>query len=269
MKQESYSMDDLLDIMRALRDPKTGCPWDQKQDFKTIAPYTIEEAYEVSDAITRNDMEDLCDELGDLLLQVVYHAQMAKEDEFFSFDDVVNAVCNKMVRRHPHVFGSDEELKSGKQDWELMKKQERLEKGENDHSALANISVGLASLVRARKLQKKAAKVNFDWPSYHGVLDKLQEEIGELKEAIESNRSDLIEDEMGDVIFSTVNLCRHMKVDADIALQRANRKFETRFRRLEKIVSEQGNDVASLSIDELEDIWHQAKSFNNIEKSTA
>lgn len=269
MKRESYSVNDLLHIMCALRDPETGCSWDQKQNFKTIAPYTIEEAYEVSDAITRNDMEDLCDELGDLLLQVVYHAQMAKEADQFSFDDVVNAVCNKMVRRHPHVFGSDEGLKLGKQDWELIKKQERLEKGENDHSALANISVGLASLVRARKLQKKAAKLNFDWPSYHGVLGKLQEEIDELKEAIEFNQSDSIEDEMGDVLFSTVNLCRHMKVDADVALQRANTKFETRFRSLEKIVSEQGNDMASLSIDELEVLWHQAKSLNNIEKSTA
>ena len=269
MKQQQHSIIDLLDIMQALRDPNTGCPWDKVQNFKTIVPYTIEEAYEVSDAITREDMDDLCDELGDLLLQVVYHAQMAKEENHFSFDDVVNAICEKMVRRHPHVFGSEQDIKGGKQDWELMKRRERLDKGEEDNSALAHISMGLSPLVRARKLQKKAAKVNFDWPSYQGVFDKLQEEVDELKDAIESNQKNIIEEEIGDVLFSVVNLCRHLEVDADIALQQANTKFETRFRAVEKLAVEQGDEVSKLSVDELENLWHQVKSSNSIEKSTA
>ncbi len=264
----NHSIDDLLNIMQALRAPDTGCPWDQVQTFQTIAPYTIEEAYEVSDAIARDHMEDLCDELGDLLLQVVYHAQMAEEENQFGFDQVVNAICEKMIRRHPHVFGSEEEIRSGKQDWELHKKQERAAKGmiEEDESALANVATGFPPVIRAKKLQKKAAKVNFDWPSSSGVLSKLQEEMNELTEAVNLNNSVAIEEEIGDVLFTVVNLCRHLVVDAEISLQKANAKFEKRFRIMEKLAKDSGEILVNLNEKELNILWGQSKS---IEKSTA
>ncbi|MFK8026947.1 MAG: nucleoside triphosphate pyrophosphohydrolase [Gammaproteobacteria bacterium] len=256
------SINDLLEIMQALRDPQTGCSWDKVQTFQTIAPYTIEEAYEVAEAIARNDMRDLCDELGDLLLQVVYHAQMAKETDQFDFDDVVNAICEKMIRRHPHVFGSDEQLAQGKQDWEQFKHQERLAKGELQHdtSALANVSEGLPSLIRARKLQKKASKVNFDWSDVNDVVAKIKEEVIELDEAMSLNQDDAhIEEEVGDVLFSVVNLCRHIEVDADMALQKANLKFEQRFRQVESLIAEQGEQMANLNEEQLDVYWEQAK----------
>ena len=175
--KKSHQIQDLLRIMRTLRDPNHGCPWDQKQDFATIAPYTIEEAYEVADAIARQDYDELCDELGDLLLQVVYHAQMASEQNHFQFDDVVESICNKMIRRHPHVFGDNDQLKQGKPGWEGFKQQERAQRGDNeDASALAGVPIGLQSMLRAKKLQKKASRVNFDWSDIEAVLEKLQEE---------------------------------------------------------------------------------------------
>lgn len=256
------TISELLDIMQALRDPQTGCSWDKVQTFRTIAPYTIEEAYEVAEAIARNDMCDLCDELGDLLLQVVYHAQMAKESDQFDFDDVVDAICEKMTRRHPHVFGSDEQLEEGKQDWEQFKRQERLAKGElqDDTSALANVAEGLPALIRARKLQKKASKVKFDWSNVNDVVKKIKEEVSELEEAINLNQSEAhIEEEVGDVLFSVINLCRHIKVDADVALQKANSKFERRFRRVESLIEEQGEKMSSLNEDQLNRYWEKAK----------
>ena len=258
------SIDDLLKIMQALRDPKTGCSWDKVQTFNTIVPYTIEEAYEVADAIARNDMPDLCDELGDLLLQVVYHAQMAQEGNHFSFNDVVNAICEKMIRRHPHVFGSDAQIEQGKQDWEQFKQQERLVKGklEQDTSAIANVAEGLPALIRARKLQKKAAKVNFDWSDVKDVAAKIKEEVGELEEAINLHQSDTrIEEEMGDVLFSVINLCRHVGVDADVALQKSNSKFERRFRLLESLVQEEGEEITSLEERELDLHWQRVKKI--------
>ena len=258
------SINDLLKIMRTLRDPEIGCSWDKVQTFNTIVPYTIEEAYEVADAIERNDMQDLCDELGDLLLQVVYHAQMAQEVNQFSFDDVVNAICEKMIRRHPHVFGSDEQVEQGKQDWEQFKQQERLAKGklEQDASAIANVAQGLPALIRARKLQKKAAKVNFDWSEVSAVLAKLKEEVDELEQAVEMKQGDArVEEEMGDVLFSVVNLCRHLSVDADVALQKSNSKFERRFRLVETLVTEQGKQMTELEEAELEQCWQQAKKI--------
>lgn len=260
MKQK-YSIAELLEIMQSLRDPDTGCSWDQVQTFQTIAPYTIEEAYEVAEAISRNDMPDLCDELGDLLLQVVYHAQMAKELGEFNFDDVVRAVCEKMIRRHPHVFGNREQISQGKQDWESFKRQEHLEKGKvEDNSVLANIAQGLPPLVRARKLQKKAAKVNFDWTDIVGVMDKLKEETQELEQTI-AEKQDIhhVEDEIGDVLFSVINICRHAKVDADVALQKANAKFELRFRLMETLIAEQSESVKELSQEQLDKYWNQAK----------
>ncbi|MEM7304661.1 MAG: nucleoside triphosphate pyrophosphohydrolase [Pseudomonadota bacterium] len=265
MNKDQYSVSDLLDIMCALRDSESGCPWDIKQSFETIAPYTIEEAYEVSDAITRGNMDELCDELGDLLLQVVYHSQMAQEENHFSFDDVVNAICHKMIRRHPHVFGNDEDIKQGQPDWEQIKSVERLEKSEQDQSALSHVSPGLPSMLRARKLQKKAAKVKFDWPDYQGVLEKLNEEISELEEAVRSSQSDKVKEEIGDVLFTVVNLCRHLKMDADITLQQANSKFEARFRLMERLALDKGLELAKLEIDELEALWGQSKSLNRME----
>jgi ATP diphosphatase len=256
------SINDLLEIMQALRDPQTGCSWDKVQTFETIVPYTIEEAYEVAEAISRNDMQDLCDELGDLLLQVVYHAQMAQEVNQFSFDDVVTAICEKMTRRHPHVFGSELQVKQGKQDWEQFKQQERLTRGQsqNDNSALANVAEGLPALIRARKLQNKAAKVNFDWSDIKSVIAKLKEEVGELEEAINLQQGDLrVEEEMGDVLFSAINLCRHANIDADVALQKSNAKFERRFRLVESLIIKQGEQMSDLEENQLDVYWEQAK----------
>ena len=262
----SYSIQDLLAIMQSLRDPDTGCPWDKVQTFETIITYTVEEAYEVSDAIERNHMNDLCEELGDLLLQVVYHSEMASEQNYFTFDDVVNAICKKMIRRHPHVFGSKQEIASGKQDWEQSKKQEMLEKGIVDESILAHVPSGLPPTIRARKLQKKAAKANFDWESIEGVINKLEEEVSELKQAINNDSVEQIEEEIGDVLFSVVNLCRHSKHDADYCLQKSNTKFEARFRRMEAMINDEGFNIQELSVRQLDQFWCQSK---RMEKSTA
>ena len=261
------SLQDLVGIMRSLRHSETGCPWDIVQTFKTIAPYTIEEAYEVSDAINRQNMSDLCEELGDLLLQVIYHSQMAAEENHFTIDDVIAKICEKMISRHPHVFGSDEEKRLGKNDWEEHKKREWQAKGkEQDTSYLANVTEGLSPMLRAKKLQKKAAKANFDWPSKVGVLNKLDEEINELKQAIQSEDNDSVEEELGDLLFTIINLSRHVKIDADIALQKANAKFENRFRKMEALAVQAGYKFSELSDDQLDGLWCESKS---IEKSTA
>ncbi len=255
-----YTIQDLLEIMRALRDPETGCPWDQVQTFKTIAPYTIEEAYEVADAIARNDGQELCDELGDLLLQVVYHAQMATEQNDFKFDDVVNAICSKMIRRHPHVFGDQAQIDQGKPDWDELKKQERASQGlAQDASALAGVATGLPALLRARKLQKKASKVNFDWSAITPVLAKMQEELAELEQAVAQQEAAAIEDELGDVLFCAVNIARHVKLDAELALHKANNKFERRFRRVEAIAQQRQLQLTALDEQALEALWQEAK----------
>ena len=259
----------LLDIMAALRDPATGCPWDIEQDFASIAPYTIEEAYEVADAIDRGDMADLRDELGDLLLQVVFHAQMAKEQHAFEFGDVVAAICDKMTRRHPHVFG-DEARRSNAdaqlQHWEDLKRAERAAKGETDASALAGISRGLPEWQRAVKLQHKAAKVGFDWPDPAPVLEKLHEEIEEVRAefaAVAENPDDAaardrLEDEIGDILFVCANLARHAKVDFGAALRRANHKFERRFRAMEALAAADGG-LAGQSLEAQDRYWVRAK----------
>jgi len=259
----------LLDIMAALRDPTGGCPWDIEQDFASIAPYTIEEAYEVADAIDRGDMADLRDELGDLLLQVVFHAQMAKEQDAFEFGDVVAAICGKMVRRHPHVFG-DEARRSNAdaqlQHWEDFKRAERAAKGESDASALAGISRGLPEWQRAVKLQHKAAKVGFDWPDPAPVLEKLHEEIEEVRAefaAVAANPGDAaardrLEDEIGDILFVCANLARHAKVDVGAALRRANHKFERRFRAMEVLAAADGG-LAGQSLEAQDRYWVLAK----------
>jgi MazG family protein len=228
-------------IMKALRAPKTGCPWDLEQNFATIAPYTIEEAYEVADAIAREDRADLCEELGDLLLQAVYHAQMADEEGSFKFDDVVEAICRKMVRRHPHVFG-DEKARSAKLAkgfWEAMKAKEK--PGQAEAGVLDGVPVALPGLTRAVKLQAKAAKVGFDWPDVSFVFDKVAEEIAELKSAEKS----AAQDEYGDLLFAVANLARHMGIDPEASLRDANAKFERRFAFIEARLKERGSSPAA------------------------
>lgn len=250
----------LIALMAALRDPQNGCPWDREQDFSTIAPYTIEEAYEVADAIARNDMAELRDELGDLLFQVVFHARMAQEAGAFSFDDVVAAIVEKMTRRHPHVFGNDSVADAEEQThaWEAHKAKERREKGEH-HSLLDGVTLGLPALVRAAKLQKRAARAGFDWPSVEGVVAKVDEELNEVRAELESNDRAALEDEIGDLLFAGVNLARHAGFDAEEALRAANRRFENRFRYLESHLQEQGRQLEQCSLEEMDRLWLEAK----------
>lgn len=250
MTQSTASgIDRLLQIMARLRDPESGCPWDLEQNFETIAPYTIEEAYEVADAIARQDLAALKDELGDLLLQVVFHAQMAAESRDFSFDDVAHAISDKMERRHPHVFGDALTL-----DWEGIKEEERQALG--DPSALAGVALGLPALLRAEKLQKRAARTAFDWPDPHGARAKVIEEIAEIDGATDA---DALEDEMGDLLFAVVNWARKLGVDPEAALRRGNRKFEKRFRQIETMG---GAGFSALSLDQKEALWVNAKRMD-------
>ncbi len=237
----------LLDVMRRLRDPKTGCEWDTVQTFETIAPYTIEEAYEVADAIERKDMDGLKDELGDLLLQVVFHSQIATDDGHFSFDDVVDAICKKMIRRHPHIFGEAKDTPG----WEQIKAEERADTGKS--SALDGVAMALPALLRAQKIQKRASRVGFDWPDKSPVKAKLLEELEEVEQA---ETEEHIHEEIGDLLFSAVNLSRHYGVDAEQALADATRKFSKRFNKVEETVA---RDMKEMSIDELEEEWQKAK----------
>lgn len=257
-------IDRLLSIMRRLRDPVSGCPWDREQDFRSIVPHTIEEAYEVADAIDRGDMAALREELGDLLLQVVFHAQMAAEQGAFDFGDVVAAIADKMERRHPHVFGDEAVADAAEQTtrWEALKAAERAARGAvEDPSAIAGIARGLPEWQRAVKLQKAAAKVGFDWPGPAPVLDKIAEELEELR--VEFARAprdaDRLEDELGDVLFVAANLTRHAGVDFGAALRRANAKFERRFRAMERYAAADGTDLASLPLDAQDRYWNRAK----------
>jgi ATP diphosphatase len=269
MTEADHPMQRLLAIMAKLRDPDGGCPWDLEQDFSTIAPYTIEEAYEVADAIDRNDMPALKDELGDLLLQVVFHAQMADEQGAFGFADVAAAISDKMVRRHPHVFGDDRQgtAEGVPRSWDDIKRAERAGAGDTDTSALAGIARGLPEWQRAVKLQQRAARVGFDWPSPAPVVAKLHEEIGEMQEefaAVAANPGDArardrLEDELGDVLFVCANLARHAKVDVGSALRRANAKFERRFRTMEQLAQAEGVRLQDLPLDVQEDYWMRAK----------
>jgi ATP diphosphatase len=260
------SIERLLWVMARLRDPDGGCPWDLQQDFASIAPYTIEEAYEVADAIARGDLEHLRDELGDLLLQVVYHAQMAKEAGRFDFEQVAAAIADKMVRRHPHVFGAAEVESARAQShaWEAAKAAERAGKAEaagGDHGILHDVPLALPALVRAAKLQRRAARVGFDWPDAAQVLDKLDEEIAELRTELEGHASaERLSDEIGDLLFATVNLARHLEVDGESALRQANAKFERRFRAIEEALRARGRRLEDASLDEMEALWQAAKA---------
>jgi ATP diphosphatase len=264
------SIDTLLGIMARLRDPQAGCPWDVEQTFSTIAPYTIEEAYEVADAIDRGDLADLKDELGDLLLQVVFHARMAQEQGAFAFGDVVAAISDKMVRRHPHVFADATVADADAQTtaWEEQKRREREDNGHQDRSALAGIARGLPEWQRAVKLQKRAARVGFDWPDVTPVIAKLHEEIDEVRvefAALEADPADAaarerLEEEIGDVLFVCANLARHAQVDVGAALRRANLKFERRFRAMEALADAEAGGLAGLSLQEQDRYWDRAKA---------
>lgn len=241
-------IDPLLEIMRRLRDPDRGCEWDKVQTFATIAPYTIEEAYEVADAIERDDMVALRDELGDLLLQVVFHSQIAADSGTFDFQDVVTAICDKMTRRHPHIFGEAEQSPG----WEQLKAGERERSGQS--SALDGVALALPALLRAQKIQKRAARVGFDWPDKAPVKDKLLEELEEVTAA---SSQEEVHDEIGDLLFSAVNLARHYKVDAERALADATAKFTKRFNMVESNIT---TDMQEMTIEELEEEWQKAKA---------
>ncbi|WP_084399824.1 nucleoside triphosphate pyrophosphohydrolase [Henriciella aquimarina] len=253
----------LKEIMAKLRDPDGGCPWDLEQDFASIAPYTIEEAYEVADAIERQDFGELRDELGDLLLQVVFHSQMASEAGHFSVEDVAHAINDKMVRRHPHVFGTpDGRSASGQTDaWEAIKAQERANKTGNGESvsALDGVARALPALMRAEKLQKRAARTGFDWTNPADILEKLDEETGEVREAIDEGDIDAIEDEIGDLLFVVANLARRFKLDPEIALRKANAKFERRFRAMELLAASTGRVFSDLSLEDQNTLWGDVK----------
>jgi ATP diphosphatase len=253
----------LLAIMARLRDPARGCPWDREQDFATIAPYTIEEAYEVAEAIATNDMAALKDELGDLLFQVVFHARMAEERGAFDFADVAETIADKMLRRHPHVFGDVEIADAAAQTmaWEEHKAQERRAKGgDRKDSALDGVGIALPALTRAEKIQKRAARVGFDWPTAAPIFDKIEEEIAELRAELDANVPARLEDELGDLLFAVANLARHLDVDPETALRNATRKFERRFRRVETLLAESGKTASGSTLDEMEAEWRRAKA---------
>ncbi|MFB4402654.1 nucleoside triphosphate pyrophosphohydrolase [Pseudomonas inefficax] len=266
----TYTLDDLLHLMARLRDPQYGCPWDLKQNYASIVPHTIEEAYEVADTIERGDFEHLQGELGDLLFQVVYYSQLAREEGRFEFDGVVDSITRKLIRRHPHVFPTGElyaqvdtpslseaQVKSR---WEEIKAEERAEKSQPEQlSLLDDVPAALPALSRAAKLQKRAATVGFDWPAALPVLDKVREELDEVLQAMADGDADALEDEVGDLLFAAVNLARHLKQDPEHALRRANRKFERRFRFIEQALRDSGRSIEDCNLDELDALWGEAK----------
>ena len=272
--EPSKDISRLIEIMAALRHPETGCPWDVEQDFESIKPYTIEEAYEVADAIERGDIDDLADELGDLLLQVVFHARMAEESGGFAFGDVVYSITRKMIRRHPHVFAvSDADTAEGvRVQWEHIKAEEKAERAErraarglsdeNAESLLDGVPRALPALMEAIKLQQKAARVDFDWNEAEPVLDKIEEELAELRDALKANRTDKVRDEFGDLLFALVNLGRHVQADPETALRATNTKFRKRFAHVERALAQAGDDVQDASLERMEELWQEAKRFD-------
>jgi MazG family protein len=260
--EKRYALPDLLAVMARLRDKDTGCPWDVEQSFATIAPYTIEEAYEVAEAIARDDLDALKDELGDLLLQVVYHAQMASEVDRFDFNDVVDGIARKMVRRHAHVFGDasrDEFLTANL--WQRVKAEEKAARGKTE-SRFDDVALALPALSRAVKLQKRAAEVGFDWPSLDPVIEKAEEEIAELKSAVAATRSGTkrVAEEFGDLLFVMANIARHLKVDPEAALRDANAKFVRRFRSIETALAKEGREPEEATLEDMDQLWDEAKA---------
>ena len=267
----SSNIERLLEIMAALRTRGTGCPWDLEQDFRSIAPFTVEEAYEVADAIERGDLVDLRDELGDLLLQVVFHARMAEEQGAFAFRDVVEAITRKLIRRHPHVFGEARELGADevKALWDRIKRDEKAERraaktqaglaADAEPRFLSGVPGAMPALVRAHKLTAKAAQVGFDWPDAGQVVDKIREELAEVEDARATGDRDRVEDEVGDLLFAVANLARHLRVDPEAALRRTNLKFERRFGAIEAGLKDQGRSLGEASLEEMEQLWTAAK----------
>ncbi len=256
-------MQQLIEIMARLRDPEAGCPWDREQTFDTILPHTIEEAYEVADAIQRGDMGELRDELGDLLFQVVFYAQMASEAGRFDFNDIVAGICEKMLRRHPHVFGEEvvEDAEQQTRAWEKLKARERADKGDGSSvSHLDGVAKALPALLRSAKLQRRAAQVGFDWPDVSGVIHKIEEELEEVRDELKEERDQQrVEEEIGDLLFACVNLARHTGVDAEAALRGANGKFERRFLSIEQALAARGQTLQAATLDEMEQLWNLAK----------
>ncbi|MFS8147558.1 nucleoside triphosphate pyrophosphohydrolase [Rhizobium sp. BR 249] len=271
--EPSKDISRLIEIMAALRHPETGCPWDIEQNFETIKPYTIEEAYEVSDAIERGDMDDLCDELGDLLLQVVFHARMAEEAGEFSFGDVVNAITTKMIRRHPHVFARSaaDTPDAVKIQWDEIKQAEKRERAERrarrgitedfKGGFLGSVQRSFPALTEALKLQERAAKVGFDWSAPEPILDKIEEEIGELRVALREGDRAKVSDELGDLIFAVVNIGRHVKADPEDALRGTNTKFRRRFNHIERVLEAEGETLEDATLERMEEIWQAAKAI--------
>jgi ATP diphosphatase len=266
LSQSEYTVAELLRVMQRLRDPVSGCPWDIAQDFDSIVPSTLEECYELAEAIEQGDFPHVAEELGDVLFQVIFYAQMGSEQGLFSFDSVVNTLVEKLLRRHPHVFANGEiegvvadsrSIEDVQNSWEEIKQQERASR--KQMSALADVPVLLPALPRAQKLQKRAAQVGFDWPDHEGPLDKLTEEIAELREALIGGDQAQVQEELGDLIFSCVNLARHLDLDAEETLRRASGKFENRFTRMEVLALERGDSLAELSDQELDLLWNRCK----------
>ena len=270
MNLAPYSLADLLRVMQRLRDPVLGCPWDLAQDFKSIVPSTLEECYELAQAIEHEDHEHVAEELGDVLFQVIFYAQLGMENDLFSFDSIVSGLVGKLLRRHPHVFANGEiegvvagrsSVDEVRQTWEVIKQQERGDR--NQAGVFADVPLALPALSRAQKVQKRAAQVNFDWVSTPAVLDKLQEELDELRRAMSEKDTPAIREEMGDVLFTCVNLARHLGLDAEGSLRQATGKFEQRFKLMETAASADGLDLSSLSEAKFDQLWRQAKAHQS------
>lgn len=271
MNKDIHHINQLLEIMSKLRDPVKGCPWDLEQTFETIVPHTLEEAYEVADAIENKQPADIKAELGDLLLQIVFYCQLANEKGWFDFSDVVKGLTDKLIQRHPHVF-SDEKIQSAKEQhnhWESYKEKERQRRLQKENSVLADVPKNFPALSRAQKLQNRAARVGFDWLNVHSVLDKVQEEIKEFEEAFEEKNMPHAEEELGDILFVCANLARHLQSDAETILRRANAKFERRFRGIEVIVNHSGKKWQDFTLGELEALWQQVKRDEENDKITS
>ena len=269
MERASYTLNDLLRVMERLRDPVTGCPWDLGQDFRSIVPSTLEECYELAQAIEHRDYPHVAEELGDVLFQVVFYAQLGKEQGLFSMEGIIDTLVEKLLRRHPHVFADGEiegvvatearsSLESVKETWESIKQTERAARSQP--GILADVPTALPALPRAQKLQKRAARVDFDWPDAAAVLVKLEEEIAELREAMSLQKMEQVEEELGDLLFTCVNLSRHLRVDAESSLRRASAKFERRFQRMEALAQARGLSLAGSSLQKLDELWRVAKS---------
>jgi len=256
------ALDDLLQIMRKLRDKESGCPWDREQTYASLVPHTLEEAYEVAETIEENQLDKLPDELGDLLFQVVFYSQIASEEQRFTLDTVISHICDKLTRRHPHVFG-EEKIETAEEQtlaWEQHKKNERLKSATSMTGLLDGISLALPALSRATKVQRRAARAGFDWPDYRGVVEKIHEELDEVKEVLVEKNQQRIEEELGDLLFSCVNLCRHLEIDGERALRKATRKFEGRFRGIEGML-EIDNGKFNATPEEMEEAWQQSKQY--------